>query len=143
MRQSRVAKPIDVMTTVTSEVKKPAASRIESVTWSTSSVTREATSPAPAASSRAASMRSAWSRTSSRRSAQARAPHSATSQRDAPVSRAAARPAARIAAESSSSPRVSPRAATWSTRRPSRMGTATAAPLAAIEADTATAASIG
>ena len=68
-RQSSVAKPTKVSTTVTSEVKTPAATRTEVLTSSTSSVTREVTSPVPARSRVAASIRSALSITCSRRSA--------------------------------------------------------------------------
>ena len=68
-RQSSVAKPTKVSTTVTSEVKTPAATRTEVLTSSTSSVTREVTSPVPARSRVAESIRSALSITCSRRSA--------------------------------------------------------------------------
>ena len=74
IRQSRLANPATVTITVTRAANTFAASRIEVVIRSTSSVTRDATSPAPAASSRAESIRRALSITSSRRSAQTSAP---------------------------------------------------------------------
>ena len=54
---------------MTSDVKTPAATRTEVFTSSTSSVTREVTSPVPARSKVAESIRSALSITCSRRSA--------------------------------------------------------------------------
>ena len=68
-RQSSETKPTTVKTTVTRAVKTPAVTLTEALINSTSSVIREVTSPVPACSRVAASIRSALSIADSRRSA--------------------------------------------------------------------------